>query len=123
MTIFLQNPELEKLAKICGLFSSAHPGERAGAAAKADEIVRALGTTWFDLIVTRWNSKQKGEWAETVESKLGAVLATPDPLTDWEREFAQSISGRRTLSVKQGAVLDRLYKKVQAYYQAKGRTT
>jgi hypothetical protein len=30
----------ERLIKICGLFSSAHDGERAAAAARADQMLR-----------------------------------------------------------------------------------
>jgi hypothetical protein len=41
----------DKLAKICGkMLGSAHDGERATAAAKADALVRAAGLTWSDVI-------------------------------------------------------------------------
>jgi hypothetical protein len=40
----------DKLAKICGLFSSHHDRERAAAAAKADSIVREMGLTWPDVV-------------------------------------------------------------------------
>ena len=36
----------DKVAKLCGLFSSDHDGERAAAAAKVDQIIRACGLTW-----------------------------------------------------------------------------
>jgi hypothetical protein len=120
MTLFLQRPELELLAKLCGLFSSHHDGERASAAAKADALVRQLGTTSAELLVTRWNSRQKSAtWADTVESKLGTVLACPEPLTSWERRFVSSINGQRRLSLKQRDLLDRLYRKAIAYYEVK----
>jgi hypothetical protein len=41
----------DRLAKFCGMFGSAHDGERAAAAAKADALVRSLGLTWRDVVV------------------------------------------------------------------------
>lgn len=40
----------ERLAKLCGMFGSAHAGERAAAAAKAHDLIRSLRLTWFDVI-------------------------------------------------------------------------
>ena len=40
----------ERLAKICGLFGSDHAGERAGAAAAADRLVRQAGLRWPDIL-------------------------------------------------------------------------
>jgi hypothetical protein len=41
----------DRLAKLCGMLGSAHDGERAAAAAKADQLIRGLGLTWRDIIV------------------------------------------------------------------------
>ncbi len=40
----------DRLAKLCGLFGSDHVGERAVAAAKADQLVRQLGLSWHEII-------------------------------------------------------------------------
>jgi hypothetical protein len=48
--VLLDPHSAERLAKICGLFGSAHDGERAAAAAKADALVRAAGLSWSDVI-------------------------------------------------------------------------
>lgn len=40
----------DRLRKLCGMLGSEHDGERATAAAKADEFVRSLGLTWADVI-------------------------------------------------------------------------
>jgi hypothetical protein len=45
MTRALAPQEVDKLTKILGLLGSAHSGERASAAAKADALVRAAGLT------------------------------------------------------------------------------
>src|SRR5919107_2785919 len=39
-----------KLARICGMFGSAHDGERAAAAALADRLIRDAGLSWGDVI-------------------------------------------------------------------------
>jgi hypothetical protein len=49
VTLPIPKLELDRLAKLCGMFGSAHAGERAAAAAKADQLVRNLGLTWFDV--------------------------------------------------------------------------
>jgi hypothetical protein len=40
----------DHLSKLCSMLGSAHDGERAVAAAKANEFVRRLGLTWRDII-------------------------------------------------------------------------
>ncbi len=51
---------ISRLAKICGLFSSSHTGERAAAAFRADQIVRAAGLTWPDIIGVTADSRRLG---------------------------------------------------------------
>jgi hypothetical protein len=41
----------ERLAHILGMLGSAHEGERAAAARKAEEECRRLGTTWHELLL------------------------------------------------------------------------
>ena len=117
----LPKKELERLAAICGMFGSDHVGERASAAQKADELIRKQGLTWEQVILARWTAKQTFRWADTLEEKLGTVLASPDSLTEWERSFAVSLNGRHRIDPKQEIILDRLFRKVTVY-AAKGRT-
>jgi len=48
----LDSDTAAKLVKICGMFGSEHPGERAAAAVLADEIVRKAGLTWAQVIAS-----------------------------------------------------------------------
>lgn len=41
---------LDRLRKLCGMLGSAHDGERAAAALKADQLLRDSGLTWRDVI-------------------------------------------------------------------------
>jgi hypothetical protein len=47
----LDTDTAQRLARICGMFGSAHVGERANAAAMADKILHDLGVTWSDIII------------------------------------------------------------------------
>jgi hypothetical protein len=113
MTALLDPNTADRLAKLCGLFSSHHDGERSAAAQKADQLVRGLGLTWPDIILARWNARPT--WADTIEGRISAVLATPDALGEWEGDFIRSINGRRRLSLKQRDILDCIVLKVTAY--------
>jgi hypothetical protein len=42
--------DLQRLRKLCGMFSSAHDGEIANAARMADRLVRAAGLVWGDVL-------------------------------------------------------------------------
>jgi hypothetical protein len=74
-----------RLAKLCGMLGSAHDGERASAAAKADAMVRSLGVTWHDIIappiapprISTWRSRE----------------------TDWQRmaQFCRARQGQLSL--------------------------
>jgi hypothetical protein len=46
----LEPATADRLAKILGMLGSDHDGERAAAAAKADQLIRGLGLTWRDVI-------------------------------------------------------------------------
>jgi hypothetical protein len=121
MTIFV-NPRavhLDRLVKLLGMLGSAYAGERAAAGLKAAELVRSLNMTWHEIILAKSIAKPTSKLADTVESKLGTVLACTEPLTDWERRFVRSINGQPRLSLKQRDTLDRLYQKAVAFYEAK----
>ena len=107
MTALIDTSATERLCKLCGMFGSAHDGERASAAAMADKLVRSLGVTWPEII--------RPQTAETIPEKIGLALANVDALSLWERDFLCSVNGRGHLSAKQLAVLDRIIAKVRAY--------
>ncbi len=47
--------DLARFRKVCGLLSSQHDGERAAAASKATEMLRAAGRSWADVGVGAWS--------------------------------------------------------------------
>jgi hypothetical protein len=51
MSARLDEATADRLARILGLLGSAHAGERASAAAKADALVREAGLMWRDVIL------------------------------------------------------------------------
>src|SRR5689334_15269788 len=46
----LSAADLDRLVKLCGLFSSHHAGERANAAGLADQFLRERGLRWPDVL-------------------------------------------------------------------------
>jgi hypothetical protein len=62
-----------RLAKLCGMLGSAHAGERAAAALKADQLVRAAGQTWHDVIEPQAAVPRRSgslDWRELLETCL-----------------------------------------------------
>jgi hypothetical protein len=115
MIALLDSGVANRLAKLCGMFSSQHEGERASAAAMADKLVRAQGLTWPEVIAPN-------QTALALEEQIGVALANLDVLTDWEREFIHGINGRLQLSPKQADRLARIVRKVLAFRAAGGGT-
>ena len=93
----------DKLAKLCGLFGSDHDGERATAAAKADQLIRSHGLRWSDVIAPVPIST-----IERIRFALGHI----DMLNRWEFGFLLGIRGKQTLSEKQSTVLDQIIVKI-----------
>ena len=87
MTAALFDPDsISRLAKLCGMFGSAHDGERANAAAKADRLVRELGSTWRDVIA--------------LPRRLSPPLA-PVPAMDWHSMAAFCFTRRAHLNPRE----------------------
>jgi hypothetical protein len=101
--------DVAKLAKLCGMFSSDHIGERASAAAMADRLVRDAGLTWHDVI---------RPVRPSIDAKLELLREHLGVFTDWERNFIVGCAGFEELSDKQLAVIDRLVLKARAYAEA-----
>ena len=103
----------ERLVKLCGMFGSDHPGERANAAAAADKLIRAAGMRWPDVIHPALPPpKPKPE--DPIAEAIRFSLRHSEVLTEWEEEFLNSIAAQEfPLSEKQFRVLERLFKKAQ----------
>jgi hypothetical protein len=57
------NLDRTKLAKVCGLLSSDHSGERASAAARADAMVRSAQLTWDEVIAPPVPAPRTPPWS------------------------------------------------------------
>ncbi len=109
----LPAPTADRLAKVCGLLASSHDGERAAAAAKASEMLRAAGWSWRDLVERGAKpappAAAQHQPCGDHRARAARLLAGARTLDRWERDFLASI-GRRAapLTEKQEAVLARL---------------
>lgn len=104
-----------RLIRICGIFGSSFDGERANAARMADELIRAHGLTWADVLQAP-RPLHRG----TDREAAIRCLACPQVLSDWETNFLRSLLGRRRgLTRKQSKILDEIYEKVSAYEAAR----
>jgi|SRR6476469_9280805 len=104
----------DMFAKLCGLFSSDHDGERASAAQKANQLIRSRGLTWRQIIFAAdpHDTQSTGDF-------INFALAAGDVLTDWEREFLCSIrSWSKPLTQKQSRILKVIVAKVSAEKEA-----
>jgi hypothetical protein len=104
MSAALDQLTAERLAKLLGMCGSAHAGERAAAAAKADQLVRSLNLTWRDVImappIAPTETVEWREMAEFCHARLPRLRLR-------DREFIESIlqSRRDELTEKQSAWL------------------
>lgn len=121
--------DLDRLAKLCGLFGSSHGGERANAAALADKLVRERGLTWFDVIgaptpaagsngFSRTGNDDElfGEWSDGWRGAVAHCISHGrDVLTPFERNFLHNVSAyRHAPSDKQKATLKAMLDKMSA---------
>jgi hypothetical protein len=107
----LCNANLNRLSKICGMFSSVFEGERANAAALADRFLRDRGLTWADILPTQLPSPTSTSpaWRQVV----AACRARPDLLTEWERAFLAKVATyQKGPSGKQAEILATIAAKV-----------
>jgi hypothetical protein len=105
--------------------SSAHDGERAPAALKADTLLRYHGLRWPDVIrlPNDWPGSAPTEpvrsWQEPcgIDHQTAAIcLCWQECLTPWEVDFCRSITGRfRPLTSRQREVLARLVAKCRLF--------
>jgi hypothetical protein len=107
--------DLSRLAKVCGLFSSDHVGERAEAARRADALVRAAGLTWPQLLGTEHDCAPKFEKSRRRDFRLspGQILAHHgDALTGWEKGFLTTLIRRLGWSVRQTEIFREIQDRV-----------
>lgn len=113
----------ERLAKICGLLSSDHDGERATAALLVSRTMRAAGITWEDVFAVPDASEVAGApRADRATQRPRTRARQPSMmmphqgralwaltfhamLSEWERGFLQSLAQQRRASSGQ---LDKL---------------
>jgi hypothetical protein len=101
--------DAEKLAKICGLFSSNHDGERASAAAMADAMIRKLGLTWGEVLGLP--SSVEPEIEDLIAFALSNAAGI---LNQWETAFLRSVRRSKHLSRRQLDTILSLVAKVSA---------
>src|SRR4051812_30976692 len=117
---------VERLAKLLGLLGSNHDGEGLAAARQAQELLRARGLSWADVLLrTVPGSDPRSRPAPgCCPPSCGAAqwaLAHADRLTPREAEFLRDIVGRsRQLTPKQAAWLDRIVRRLRDALQARG---
>ena len=106
MTRHLPRDELERLCKVLGMLGSQYAGERASAGILADQLVRAHGLTWRQLLLSPPTSAPAP--ALSVREKIALCCRHLDLLTPWEREFVRSLRQFSRLSPKQLRILSQL---------------
>lgn len=108
---------IDRLVKLCGMLGSAHEGERAAAALKADQLLRSYGLRWADVIAVSVGAPDPpaGLWVDPKRKDAAAyLLATwPDLMTDWETAFCRTLIAQDGYSRKQSIILSTLLKKVR----------
>jgi hypothetical protein len=109
--------DAQRLAKLCGMFSSHHDGEVINAARKADQLVRSSGETWSSIIADRQLPPPR-DWRRTSHdwrTMVNACLFRIETLSPKEKSFVRSMSnwpGEPT--PKQAARLASIFARVRA---------
>src|SRR5262252_2839409 len=96
----LDNASLNRLIKLCGMFGSAHEGERSNAAAMADQLIRSKGLRWGDVLLNDADSAKAAEPDDDITLAENNLQF----LTLWERDFVNSLRAYTILSNKQQVV-------------------
>jgi hypothetical protein len=103
-----------KLVGVLGMLASNHDGERAAAGLLATRLLKSTGLTWDTVIpeqklAIRPNATRTAGWRATVAYCRERAWQ----LTQWERNFLDSLLSQKSLSQKQAAVLSRVHDKVK----------
>lgn len=116
MTGLLSRADRDRFGKLLGMCGSEHDGERASAALKIDGLLKRAGVTGTDLadaLVPRpgQGSPLRHAGMEPVsptmphQRRAFLLLTQTQWLTEWERQFLDSIRHRRTISNRQDNTL------------------
>lgn len=112
---------LSRLAKICGMFGSSYPAERAVAAERAEAVRLSLNTSWEDLLLGARPRQPAPPEFDPLDADPAALVARcAEILTPWEREFLTSIAGRRSHTPKQAHRLQEIRRKCAAWWAHRG---
>ena len=57
----------DRLAKLLGMLGSDHDGERANAGRMADELIRANGLRWADVLAVAASTKTNSDWQQMAD--------------------------------------------------------
>lgn len=118
MSRALDHGKARRLAKLAAMFSSSHDGERAAAARKFDEALKAEGLSLGDVLaigsrpvrVAAPQPQVAGGWLRRPPHQMQADLCFASlDLTDWERRFLATVRTRTRPSDKEAAILAGLY--------------
>jgi hypothetical protein len=111
MTKHLPRHELERLCKLAGMFGSDHAGERAVAAAKADQLIRAHGLTWDEVLIAAPRALAAAPASNA--GKIEFVRRHLHVLNDWEVKFIRDMVHYRRLPPGQLTIIDQLIAKIE----------
>jgi hypothetical protein len=123
--------EANRFSKILGLLGSDHDGERAAAALKATEFLRARSLGWFDVgemlkhppAVVRPDrpTSHRASASEPHRHRVYLLQQCGYSWSDWERGFLASVSAWTSgLSPKQQDTLADLERKARDWLAKKG---
>ena len=109
----LPDADLTRFIRLAGMLGSDHAGERAVAALKATELLKAHRLTWAEVL----GRLREPPDQPPIESRWRLLrrecLARPDLLTEWELAFLARIGRQGGISARQLEVLEQITAKVR----------
>ena len=104
--------DLQRLARVCGLFGSDHDGEALAATRQAEKIRKKIGLGWAELLVPSPRQKSADPPPEDLTDWRWAChfcLERYQWLTSWELDFVATVARyAKPPSAKQMIILRRL---------------
>ena len=107
----LGQAEREKLAKLLGLLSSEHSGERDAAGLAAQRFLKQRGISWVEVLIPQPAERRLPEFG-TWRATCRRLMERPRDLRAWERTFVADLPNFGRISVKQRYVLTEIAKRV-----------
>jgi len=104
--------DLQRLARVCGLFGSEHDGEALAAARQAEKIRKKVGLTWEELLVPSIRQRSEDPPPDDLTDWRWACHFCHEHyrwLTSWELDFVATVARyTKPPSAKQMIILQRL---------------